>query len=257
MKKTNRQRTVDFYRGNEEFVKRLLDLEDQVDRQQIPFVTPFLTCDQQEIARQVVGERCLLASWGGYDTAENCRMLLAPLWWEQERDFEVVLLKGRYADKYHQLSHRDVLGALMNLGIERNVFGDILVEDGNIYLFCTESIALYLLQNLTRIGRAKVTFSRCEDTLTRDVKIEWHTEVISSMRFDTVVASITHLSRHKAQELIQSGQVKLNHVTLEETASLCNNDCTVSVRGYGRFIVHDTMRRTQKSNAVVEIGRYC
>lgn len=257
MKKTNRQRTVDYYRGNEEFVKRLLDLEDQVDRQQIPFVTPFLTCDQQEIARQVVGERCLLASWGGYDAAEYCRMHVAPLWCTQERDFEVVLLKGQYADKYHQLSHRDVLGALMNLGIERNVFGDILVEDGNIYLFCTESIALYLIQNLTQIGRAKVTFSRCEDTLTRDVKIEWRTEVISSMRFDTVVASITHLSRRKAQELIQSGQVKLNHVTLEETASLCNNDCTVSVRGYGRFLVHDTLRRTQKNNAVVEIGRYC
>lgn len=257
VKRINHQRTVDFYRGNEEFVKRLLDLEDQVDRQQIPFVTPFLTVDQQEIVQQVISGRCLLDRWGGYAAAENCRILLAPLWWEHERDFEITLLKGQYADKYHQLSHRDVLGALMKLGIERNVFGDILVEDGVIYLFCTAAIACYLIQNLTQIGRAKITFTRCEDSIERNVKIEWRTEVISSMRFDTIVAAITHLSRRKAQELISKGLVKLNHVTLEETASLCNNDCTVSVRGYGRFIVHDTMRRTQKSNAVVEIGRYC
>lgn len=257
VKKTNRQRIVDFYRGNEEFVKRLLDLEDQVDRQQIPLVTPFLTADLQKIARHVMKDRCMAVCWGGYAAAETGRLLLAPLWWEGERDFEITLLKGRYAANFHTLSHRDVLGALMHQGIERNVIGDILVEDGVIYLFCTDAIAPYLMQNLTQIGRANLSFSRCDDVLERDVRIEWRTEVISSLRLDSVVAAIAHLSRRKAQELISGGLVKLNHVTLEETASLCNNDCTVSVRGYGRFIVHDTMRRTQKSNAVVEIGRYC
>ena len=256
-KKTNQQHILTFYRGNEEFVSRLLDQIDLVERRQMPTVTPFLTSDLQDIVQSVAGKQVKLHMDGGYMDAESKRAVLAPLWWDQAMDTQIVLLKGCFQPKYHSINHRDVLGAIMHLGIERDVVGDFLVEDGTIYLFCSETIASYLIQNLTQIARAKIDFEVSQDRVSITKKVEWHTEIISSFRYDAVVAAITHLSRQKAQALIRIGHVKINQVTLEEIAGLCNNDCTVSIRGYGRFILHDTKRRTQKGNIVAEVGKYC
>lgn len=256
-KKTSQKHIIENYRGNEEFVNRLFDLMDQVERMQIPLVTPFLTADLQVIAKQVIKKHHLFYLLGGYEGAELCRGVIAPSWWEEPIDPHIVCLKASYASQYHSLDHRDMLGALMNQGVNRDVFGDIIVEVGTIYLFCSDKIASYFIQNLKQVGRCKISFKECHETIVKQQQLLWHTVIISSLRLDTVVAGITHLSRQKAQGLIKDGMVKLNHVPLEETTSLCNNNDTVSIRGFGRYLLHDTKRVTQKGNVVVEIGKFC
>ncbi|MDE6363035.1 MAG: hypothetical protein K2L86_02015, partial [Lachnospiraceae bacterium] len=49
-----------------------------------------------------------------------------------------------------ELGHRDYLGALMNLGIERSTLGDIVISGKHAFLFCAEKMAPYILETLDK-----------------------------------------------------------------------------------------------------------
>ena len=159
-------------------------------------------------------------------------------------------------EKFIKLNHRDVLGSLMSLGIEREVIGDIVVGDGHIYIVIEEEMEDYIHYSLTQIKRANVHFEKCDEMVEiKDTRV--YTEVsVASMRLDVIVAQMTHLSREKAQNLIKGGRVKVNQVVLEDYDFLCNNNSTVSIQRYGRFSVEETNRTTKKGRHVIRIGKY-
>lgn len=243
------------YRGNEEFVKRLYDRIEQMQRQNRTIITPFFSPDQCAIVDSICGNQILYKKDGGYEQAERCRFAFYPF-----DDEEVLVplstLKASYSPNFGKLTHRDVLGALMHLGIEREKFGDIILQDAAVYIFCDPDIHTYLLCNLTKIKRTSLHFKNHNDMIVYAPEIQYERKIVSSLRLDAIVASLAHVSRRKAQELITAGFVKVNHVILEQTSYLCNNDSAISIRGFGRFQIQEVLMKTKKNHLVISVGMY-
>lgn len=242
------------FKGYEDFISRILDLEEMAKRYQKIIFTPFYSEHERLIVKQVV-KGCFLYEEGGYENSELKRMAIT-MYEEEDIVFPIVALTDTFDGKYHQVTHRDVLGALMNLGIERKVVGDIIVQDGRIVIYAEQEIADYLIQHLTQVKRVPITLSHYQGEIVFVPQLDYYECVVSSFRADALVAAIAHLSREKAKQLIRSGKVKVNQVVLEDYDYLCNNNSTVSIRGYGKFVIEDLNRKTRKQHFLIRIGKY-
>ncbi len=144
-------------------------------------------------------------------------------------------LQAKFAD---DLTHRDFLGALMNLGIKRELLGDIFVRDNMAILFCKDTIKDYIARELTRIKHTSVKVSPAsEDDLSRITSPTLEEKVIqvASCRIDAVIAKTYNLSRNDALALFPPGLVYRNgRICTENARELATGD-VISVRGYGKF----------------------
>lgn len=149
------------------------------------------------------------------------------------------------------LSHRDYLGAVMSLGILREKFGDIFLKDGDAYLVVFDSMSEYIMTNLSRIGRCSVRITKYdyeEKVLFLQPSLTPREAVIASLRLDVVVAELARMSRSKALELIQRGQVLLNYNETRDKAKEIKDGDTITIRKKGKFKVGQIMGTTQKGN---------
>lgn len=245
---------LEHYRGNEEFVKRMYDLMDQAELRNRIVITPFFSPDQRILCERLCGHLMKLVISGGYDGAERVRVALLPF--EEDVVFPISTLHATYSTTYGSLSHRDVLGALMNVGIQREKMGDIILEDGEIFILVDEEIEHYIICNLTKIKRTSVHFVKTDRTPVRKDKKTYVHHIVSSLRLDVVVASLAHVSRSKSQDMIVAGRVKVDHVVLEQTSYMCNNNSAISIRGIGRFHFAEVLKRTKKDHYVIDVGVY-
>ncbi len=195
--------------------------------------------------------------YGGYENATRC---VAGFGNNIENyEFPICCIKlsplqQKFAD---ELTHRDFLGALMNLGINRNTLGDIIVKDNIGYLFCLNSISEYIISNLDRIKHTSV---KCEiiDSVPEFMnELPDSQEILaSSLRIDVVVASIYKLSRNSVNELFSKEKVFINSkIVTKESVNLKGGDI-VSVRDYGKFIFCKTVRETKKGRLSLEVKIY-
>lgn len=195
--------------------------------------------------------------WGG---SELCERVMIRFGSRQELGYEeefpivciqVSPLMARFAD---ELTHRDFLGALMNLGIERNTLGDILLAENTAYLFCKAGMAEFIMENLSRVKHTPV---RCElaeeapafpDQEKQEVKIQ-----VSSARVDAVVSKVYGLSRSEAIEFFRQKKVFVNGRQCENNSQPLKNGDIVNVRGRGKFEYSGAqgMSKKGKINAAV------
>lgn len=254
---TKNNHIYEHFRGDEEFVKRMQDRIDRMERSFRVIYTPFLTSSQQRICKQLLGNHIPHQLDGGHDHAEyRCLALYPDASYEDEIQMPIMCLHTSFSSRYGTLTHRDVLGALMNLGIQREQFGDILLQNEDIYVFVQTDIAAFIKMNCDKIGRFSIHFEEFEGTLQHETNIVYFEIIIRSLRLDAVVSAITHLARGKAQSLIRSKLVKVDQQILEDCSYLCNNNSILSIRGYGRFLICLKDKTTKKGNMVVEIGKY-
>lgn len=243
------------YRGNEQFVARVLDWMKQCERRYRCIITPFLTPQEQHIAKTMIGKKLFLYEDGGWLNAERKRLLLAPFE-VIEPNLSITCLASVYQTSRRPLTHRDVLGALMGLGITREQIGDLIVQQDHIYAYVRNELSELVIRECTMIASSSVSFHEYDGEIHFEQQLIKHTASISSMRLDAVVAACIHTSRSKAQTLIQGKCVKVNQIPLEDCRYLCNNNCTVSIRGYGRFQIMMTGNTSRKGKIVIEIGTY-
>ena len=188
------------------------------EKRQKPYFFSFLTERQQAVARQYMDSIHFpnYRFYGGYD---DCERAVLGLWFYDEiEEYPVSALEitFRKADK---LTHRDFLGALMSLGIERETIGDILVEDGRCIVFVKSEIKDYILSQLFKIGNAGVKIHEAEpDKLPQGRGFEELNLTVSSLRLDNVVAAVSGLSRDKTKQCILSGNVTLNFLPCENVS---------------------------------------
>lgn len=236
--------------------KRFAEFDDRAYMKGFCTFSEFLNLDEISILKSTkLSKQPVL--FGGHKGADRCVAGFGEN--VQEWDFsidciEIAPLQQKFADK---LNHRDFLGALMNLGINRNTLGDIIVKDNVGYLFCLNTISQYIIENLTRIRHTSVS-CKIVDDLPDFVNAEPESEELltSSLRVDTIVASLYKLSRNNVSELFSKEKVFINsRVVTKESVNLKEND-VVSVRGYGKFVFCNPLRQTKKGRCVVEIKVY-
>ena len=221
--------------------------------------TRFLDPVQCAEARQIARERgAAFASWGGYDGAERQIGCFFP--WDEtvsRDDFPLVTLHSRYSSKFCSLSHRDLLGAFMALGLTRDSIGDIIIVDSDIYLFVVEQVADFILQGMTSAGKAALHFKRVEGEVSvpEPQGTAFH-DTLSSMRLDAVLAGAYRLSRTESSALIRGGLVKLNHIPCERVDAAVEEGALLSVRGKGRVRLQSIEGLTRKQRIGVTFFRY-
>ena len=205
--------------------------------------------------------------WGGYPQAERCCLFLFPEYvpelcgaddWDTQpicvplacagEDDPICALSVR-GSGYRELTHRDYLGSLLALGLEREVIGDIDVPDAHhALLFCRTTIADYIAANLERVGNDKVKIERT--TVPADFcgsrRRQPVSDTVASSRLDCVVAALANLSRDAAQSAIRDGRVELDYREELRTDRTVEPPCTITVRGVGKFTVTSIATQTKK-----------
>ena len=217
------------------------------------------------------GER--IYTFGGYASAERKRPFVLPSYLseldgradeklelyfpdELKSKIKAVRIKG---SGYRKLSHRDYLGSLLALGIERHSIGDIVPEnDFSAVVFCTDRIFRFLLENLGRVASDAVTLE--EYSPDRDfcpvknfIPIS---ATVASNRFDCIIGALTGLSREKSQELIKSGLCELDCLPESRPDKAIEPPCTVSARGFGKFKVLAFGGETKKGRLRLYAEKY-
>ena len=203
-------------------------------------VTKFLTNFEQVVLSQIVAYNYgdfKVEFFGGFDDAERKKAKIISNEY-YDVDYDIVCLKAKFNNKFNKVEHRNILGAVHNLGINFNRFGDIIVLENEVYIFVDEEIADYIAMEFTKAGRVNLDFQRVDLT---EVKIEKKYEdfeiVSSSFRIDSIVAKITNKSRSKVKEFLEQDFIKLNHVILRNGEKTCTPDDIISIRKYGRYVV--------------------
>lgn len=240
---------------NELTKKRLTELSHRSFERGYTTFSDFLNLEEISLLKSLHTES-KYNLYGGYDNADRC---VASFGECEEYQYPISCIKiepanQKFAD---ELSHRDFLGALMNLGINRSTLGDIIVTNNTGYLFCLNSIKEYILQNLDRI---KHTTVRCTESVLPAEIAEKKPEpielTVSSQRVDITVAAVFKLSRNAVTQLVNQEKVFINSkIAYKESLTLKSGDI-VSVRGKGKFIFDGEIRHTKKNRSVIGIRLY-
>lgn len=243
--------------------KRFLELADRAYTNGQYQFTGFLNLAETSLFLQTAREfpHVHYSLFGGMEDCERQMVRLgSEVMMGYEEPFPIRCIKAepnmqKFAD---QLSHRDVLGALMNLGVERSTIGDIMLCDNVAYIFCTEKMAGYLTAELTQIRHTPVRCCVVEElpeaaTLrkTENVRVQ-----VSSLRLDAIISKVYNLSRGDSLELFRAKRVFVGGKICENNSYAVKENEVISVRGFGKFkfLSQDGMSKKGKLN--VTVGKY-
>lgn len=173
--------------------------------------------------------------------------------------FPIVIIKAepliaKFAD---DLSHRDFLGALMNLGIERDTIGDIIVNEKLGFIFCNSKLSEFIIENLTKIKHTQIKCNLIEELpeIARP-KFEEINLSVSSMRADIIISKTYNLSRNQSLDLFREKKVFVNSKCTENTSMVLKEGDIVSLRGYGKFIYHGIHKINKKGKFNIKVEKY-
>ena len=157
--------------------------------------------------------------------------------------------------KSEMLSHRDFLGAILGLGLERSAVGDILVAEDHAVAFCTDA-AKPLLMDISKVGRSGVTAAEGiigELPKPQFIKLD---RTVSSLRLDCIVGACANISRERSASLVRSGQVSTDHSVCLNLSAAVKESTIVSIKGFGRFKLSKIVGETKKGRVRVIIEKY-
>lgn len=155
------------------------------------------------------------------------------------------------------LTHRDFLGALMHLGFERKMFGDIYIENSNAYVYLFKNIEDEIARDICKVKHtlmkvSSVPLDQCRLMTTFvDKKI-----TTSSLRIDCLVKDAFNLSRKESQMLLAQEQVFINDVTIKNNSHIVKTGDIITLRHHGKFIFVETIGKTNKGRLIVKIQKY-
>lgn len=220
--------------------------------------TAFLTEEEQA----ELGENPALGFnagyFGGYEGASRKMFGVFPDWQDfngAEFPIDILHITKKYPK---ELTHRDYLGTILSLGIERNKIGDILVTQDGAYIFAGKSVSGHILSQVEKIANCgvKTELADLNDVEVPEQEYDDLFKVIASMRLDAVVSAITNSSRNTALSMIRGAKVSINHKEVCEGSKGVVVGDIISVRGFGRFMIYAEGGRTGSGRLHVHIKKY-
>ncbi len=251
-----------FMKENEELKRRVLDLANRCYQQNIYTFSGFLNA--AEVSDVYTMERELdFVPWKLFGGTEGCERQMLRfgsadlLGYEEEFPISCVVIRPAAPKFAEELTHRDFLGALMNLGIERDVLGDIIVRDAVGYVFCEDAMAAYLAEQITQVRHTTMTTEVTKECPAQAAPQFADEEfVVSSNRCDAVVAKAYKLSRTQSTELFRSGKIFVNGRQYDRNSGILKDGDIISVRGFGKLVFRGFLQETKKGRIRVGISRY-
>ena len=226
--------------------------------------TGFLDSHEQALAtaasRHAAGVRTYM--YGGYEEAER-RMLVCvpsdlPLSAEEAKDGLIRVLRVTKPAISRDLTHRDYLGSLLGLGIERRLTGDILVRPDGADVLILPGIGEFLVNELHRIGpvEVKTEIIPAEELKVPEVRFEIIRDSLSSIRLDSVVSSAFRISRSKAADAIRKGLVSMDHAECIKPDASVSEGSSIVLKGKGKAVLAETGGESRKGRIRIVIKRF-
>lgn len=244
-------------------LNKVLDKEKIASIRQIEMFTDFLNIHEQNIYIQ--SKKCLSSVnykfYGGYDYSERKILAFYPDYLNEENIiYPIIMLEIKPKNKKfsNNLTHRDFLGAILNLGIARTKIGDIIVKDNFAIVFVNQLVADYIILNLEKVKQTIVDIHILHD-LPSEVLTPNFKEIsgtVSSIRLDSIISLAFSLARGKTVKLIKNKNVYINSkLILSPSYNLIEGDI-VSIRGVGKFQFSHIGNKTRKDRIYVELKKY-
>ena len=237
------------------FLRRLEDLSGLAALKHSARFTSFLNERQLLIAEAyLIKSRCEQGLfYGGFPGALRKMLGFFPGFTEPAAEaFPILGIQVSFPRK-EELTHRDFLGALLSLGVKREVIGDILLNSGCGRIYAAAPVAGVILEELRKVGRVGVrcTLALPEDVFTAEQAFLPCSGTVHSTRLDCLVALFTGLSREKSAGLIAAGLVQQNAACARSVSQQFFVNDKISIRGYGKYIVDDIGFPTKKNRLPV------
>lgn len=194
---------------------------------------------------------------GGYEGAERSVAFFYPLGdFYVEDESPITCLNATYKVD-EKLSHRDFLGSLMGLGIKREKIGDILVREQGASIIVSKDIADYVLYNLVKVGRVKLSVEYIDLSALEvpEKEVKEIKTTVASLRLDCIISAGYGMSRSRVAELIRSERVNVNFEPASEISKLVKAGDVISVRGRGRMLFESEGGRTKKGRSSIILKR--
>ena len=243
---------------------RLLELANRAYQNNIYTFSDFLSISQQDVLYRASRDKKFppikFDLFGGY---ENCERKIARFGCEDDFGYtvehpivciQVDPLAKKFAKEY---THRDYLGSLMGLGIDRKKFGDIFVDGMTAYIYVNEDTSDYVIENLTSVGRnsVKCTLSALPDSFIKEA-LTSITIQCASPRVDAVIAKVYNLSRKDVIPYFLEKKVSVNGHLVENNDKMLSLNDAVSVRGFGKFILASEGGLSKKGKLNLTIEKF-
>lgn len=253
----------------EVLISRIADKKNQALDNSMITTTFFLSADERsDIMKSFKSTAEIKVFYfGGYDDAERTVAVFVPFFYnvngiteymaENSDDNPLSLLEIK-KDRFSKLSHRDYLGAIMGLGIKREMIGDIITTDEGCYLFCINSIAKYICENLTKAGRGtlKIEIKTTDMLPSKNEKYDEAFLSLASLRLDGIVSSAFNISRNAACEAINKGIVFVNSSQIIKNDAALKPGDKVVLRGKGKIVIKEIIGINKKGRTHIIIKKY-
>ena len=232
---------------------RLQQNAQRADRLDIPVPGRFVTGEERAMAVHAAREARVAVSFdGGWEGAEREQVCFHPAWAEAE--FTAVWVEIRWAAKFAHVEHRDLLGSLMALGMDRSFFGDLIAQEDRAYLLCLPEIAARLPMEWDKAGNVPIKVQLLEEApAIEPPKGEVLRDTVASLRLDCVLSAGMKTSRSRAAEFIRMGAVAVDHMPEERTDRILTAGQLLSIRGFGRIRLYEVGSPTRKDRLPVQL----
>lgn len=243
---------------------RVLDQMERAQRRAIPCVTQFLSPAQRAAAEP------LLAAcghpkhifWGGFEGAERTVCAFLPDWLEQEdfiadSDGPLGAVEASFLERAG-LTHRDLLGGLMGIGLTREKVGDILVGDGTAQIVALKEAVPIIVSQFDQAGRYRLKLKEMTlmDLAPAPAEVKIIHDTVAALRLDAVLSSGFSIARGKAADAITGGRVSLNHRECLKPDKLVEEGDILTCRGLGKCVLKIVGGQSRKGRIIIEIERY-
>lgn len=223
--------------------------------------TGFLSLSEQsefyQIQRQISHVDATM--WGGYDGSERQMLRFGSeemFGYEEPFPIQCIRIEPLIQKFADTLTHRDFLGALMNLGIERSTLGDIFLKDNIGYVYCVDTMAEFIIDNLDKVKHTHVKCSLCSGISREEQRLTEKSVSVSSERIDGIIAKLYQMSRNDSIEHFRLKKVFVNGRLCENNSMTLKAGDVVTVRGYGKFIYRGVSYTNKKGKLCVTAEMY-
>ena len=246
---------------DEFFLKRIRELANLSWQRDIVTFSDFLNLNEQNIVSSLKHQfpQIVMETSGGYENAERQMVAFLPdaLCYEYEYPIDVLRVSAVHKKYAESLTHRDYLGALLNLGIERSKIGDLAVTDDSCLIFCHADMSDFIYKEFTRVRHTLISVEKMQ--LSEFHYMPERTEIkgnVSSIRLDSVLSSAFPMSRSKLVGYIEGGKVFVNGKMITSNGYRLKENDIISVRGMGRIQYDSVISETKKGRYFIRLYKY-
>lgn len=235
----------------------ITDKQRQCEEQYSACHTAFLDIRQVAIAEaEFHNTKHIL--YGGYDDAERRIMIFLPDYMDDIEGDPLEILRVSVPKGGKELSHRDYLGSILSLGIDRNVTGDIIVRKNGADIIILKSMEEFLLANYNQAGHThlKTEIVPISELDLGEIKTSIKRDSVASLRLDNLIGSAFNMARGKAQEAVKQGVVFVDGLMCQKPDKEIAEGSKIVLRGRGKAVLRSVGKKTKKDRISIELELY-